>query len=414
VAHAVHPELYRLDNQGRGQRIVAPARDRPRPGVAYWIACARAPAYQSALQVTAPGAGLEFGPVLVRQDLTIRNVHPTDTLTACVVQRDSEAAPLTGGFPELAGPVPLSYRARTTSNTWFWLEFPAAGVTQTLAPGESWRLRLGVRRSAFAPYTPQGTNGASYQSILEVTDSAQSLLVRVPVVAQKPEGIIVGGAPETYDDNQGLWIGTVKADRVNAPAYGGTNLLSTPAPLSFRLLVHVDGYGQARLLQRVLLAWDSTLTNAPHTNGTYALYAQERAVPSTATDVNRISSVGFAPMIPLLLTGSFTNTLSGTVTVRFDDPCNPFLHRYHPLHDNQDWDFRPYTNAVETRTIVRDITLSFGADTNTSANPFYGVDTVSGIYHETLASLRAQPIYLEGAFSLQRISSINELRGMTP
>ena len=40
-------ELYRLDSQGRGQRIVQPARDKLQPGVAYWIGCARAPAYQS-------------------------------------------------------------------------------------------------------------------------------------------------------------------------------------------------------------------------------------------------------------------------------------------------------------------------------------------------------------------------------
>ncbi len=105
--------------------------------------------------------------------------------------------------------------------------------------------------------------------------------------------------------------------------------------------------------------------------------------------------------------------LTGRVTVRFDDPTNPFLHRYHPLHDNRDWSFRAYTNAVEVPTIVRDITLRFDATTNSSANPYYGVDMVSGGYQETLTGLRAQPIVLQGAFSLRRISRISELRGLT-
>jgi hypothetical protein len=42
------------------------------------------------------------------------------------------------------------------------------------------------------------------------------------------------------------------------------------------------------------------------------------------------------------------------------------------------------------------------------------VDSASGAYRETLSGLRAQAVNLEGAFSLQRISRINELRGTTP
>ena len=197
-------ELYRLDTKGRGQRIVAPARDRLQPGVAYWIACARAPAYQSALHVTPPGGAVDFGTLLTRQDLTIQNVHPTDTFTARLALQASETAPMTGGVPELAGPVPLSYLSKNASNQWVWLSFPDAGLSQALAPGESWLVRLGVRRQDFVSYTPQGTNGAAYQSILEVTDSAQSLCLRVPVLAQKSKGISVKSEPGSADDYQGL------------------------------------------------------------------------------------------------------------------------------------------------------------------------------------------------------------------
>ena len=75
-----------------------------------------------------------------------------------------------------------------------------------------------------------------------------------------------------------LWVGQATLNQVNAPAYTGTDLISTPAPMSLRLILHVDNTGQARLLQEVLLAWDPTLNEAPHTNGTYALYASEQAL----------------------------------------------------------------------------------------------------------------------------------------
>ena len=406
-------ELYRLNSQGWGQRIVLPARDWPQAGVAYWIACARAPAYQSALDVTPQGGAVDFGTLLVQQNLTIKNAHPTNTLTVWLRQRASESPPAAAQVPELAGPVPLSYLSKNVSNQWVWSDFPTIGVSRALAPGEVWPVQLGVRRNAFATYTPHGTNGAAYQSILEVTDAGESLLIRVPVVAQK-HSVLLGDPLEQHADNEGLWVGQATVNQVNAPAYTGANLLSTPAPMSFRLLVHVDAYANARLLQQVVLAWDPTLNDAPHTNGTYALYADDRTLPANATDVSRISSAAFPPMPPVGLAGVFSNALAGTVTVRFDDPVNPFLHRYHPLHDNQDWNWQPYTNAVETRTIVRDLALTFISDTNAPANPDNGVDRVSGVYQETLSGLRAQPIVMQGAFSLQRISQINQLKGTTP
>jgi hypothetical protein len=405
-------DLYELDRSGTGQRIVQPARNRIQPGVAYWVGCARAPAYQSALHVI-PGSsgGLDFGALLMRQDLKVKNVHPTDALTVWLRQRASEGPPATGSFPELAGPVPLSYLAKNSSNQWVWDRLPVVGLSRSLAPGEEWHLWLAARRREFAPYTAISTNGTEYQSILEVTDAAESLLIRVPVVARQPDTrrMLVGDSTDVHHEDEGLWVGSVVVDQVNAPAYTGTNLLGTPAPASFRLLVHVNAYGQAQLLQRVVLAWDPTLTSAPHTNGTYALFADDHAVPTEATDVKRIDSVAFPVMPPVALTGSFSNALTGALTNRFDDPTNPFLHRYHPMHDNKNWDFEAYPDAVETRTIQRNLTLTFNTVTNNSSNPFYGVDRLSGTYAETLAGLRAQDILVRGAFALQRISRINQL-----
>ncbi len=415
-------QLYRLDSTGRGLQIVQPTRERMAPGVAYWVACARAPQGISVIDNTA-SAKVEFGTVLTEQSLHIRNRHPMNTLTFWVRQRDSETPPATGRYPELAGPVPLSYEAKNASNQWEWTCFPTGGLSHVLAPGEEWQLQLGVRRKELNAFTPQGTNGTAYQSILEITDAANSLLIRVPVSAEKANGLTLVGM-DSHSENEGLWVGQATVNQVNAPAYTTNALLYTPAPASFRLLVHVDSAGNAKLLQQVLLAWDSTLTDPPHTNGTYALYVNDAALPDNATDVKRISSAAFPLMTPVLMTNTFanpqassvvlSNTLAASVVVRFDDPVNPFLHRYHPRHDNKNWNFQSYTNALETRTIQRDIELEVDPATHAPASPYWGSEAVSGTYRETVCGLRAQPLYVQGKFTLQRISRINTLRVISP
>jgi hypothetical protein len=116
------------------------------------------------------------------------------------------------------------------------------------------------------------------------------------------------------------------------------------------------------------------------------------------------------PMSPIPLTGFITTALTGTVTVNYDDPTNPLLHRYHPQHDNRDRDYVRNRNVVETCTIIRNITLESTPATNTPANPYWGVQALRGVYPETLAGLRAQPIQMQVAFLLERISQINRLQ----
>ena len=106
-----------------------------------------------------------------------------------------------------------------------------------------------------------------------------------------------------FNPETGLWVGEARLNQVNAPAYTGTNVIFTPAPLSLRLIMHVDNTGQAQLLQEVLRPGIRHSTKPPHTNGTYALYASEDALPSSATDIKRITSVGFPVMAPLPLIG---------------------------------------------------------------------------------------------------------------
>ncbi|MBN2562790.1 MAG: hypothetical protein JXQ75_17845, partial [Phycisphaerae bacterium] len=404
-----HNELYKLDSDGEGTRIVSPAREDIEHGVAYWIKCSTAPKYTAPVHVDAPNLyGLDFGTVLTEQDLSIINPSDTDSITASVQQVSSEDPPAGLGFPERAGDVPLSYFVYEPSGpSWEWEDLSVGEtLTRSLAPGEEWLIRFAVRRADFPPYTPVGTNGASYQSLLKVSGFGNTVLYHVGVEAE--EGALLLGAPsESQHVNKGLWVGETMLYKVNCPAYSPTNLLLTDSLCEFRLLVHVDDGGQARLLQEVFMAW----VPLSETNGEYRLYASRSSLPGDAEDVSRISSVAFPLMGPVLLAGAMSNTLTGTVTVDCNDPVNPFLHRYHPLHDNKDWDGNVYTNPVETLTVSRDITMDFttGVSTNAEEHPLWGVSVVGGTYHETLTGLREQVIEVEGSFELNRISELHWL-----
>ena len=405
-------ELYQLDATGKATRIVSPARETIDSGRAYWIECGVVPQSTAPMQVDVSGLQMDFGSVLTERDLTVSNSSETDPITVTIRQIASEASPVDGGYRERAGEVPLSYFVyNATDHRWDWEDFGGTvTLTQTIAPKEEWLVRFGVRRGDFAEYIPTGTNGVSYQSILEITGFDNSVQFHVGVEAQ--EAVLLGalpGEPPTASQhpNQGLWVGEASLYQVNCPAYSSTNLLATDSICSFRLIIHVDDGGQARLLQEVFLAWDPLST----TSGVYRLYADREALPANAEEISRISSVNFPFMDPVLLTGSLTNALAGSVVVDCNDPLNPFLHRYNPMHDNKDWDYNIYTNAVETLSVSRAITLDFtdGVSSNAVAHPLWGVSVNGGTYRETLIGLRADPILVEGQFELQRISTLNTL-----
>ena len=68
-------------------------------------------------------------------------------------------------------------------------------------------------------------------------------------------------AAQADDPSTGLWVGSVVVEKVNRPGTPGSGwdpeaLLPAANPFTFRLLVHVDTNGQARLLQRVLAVWN--------------------------------------------------------------------------------------------------------------------------------------------------------------
>ena len=143
----------------------------------------------------------------------------------------------------------------------------------------------------------------------------------------------------------------------------------------------------------------------------YRLYSDREDLPADASEISHIGCVALPFIEPLPLSGAMSNSLSATFTVDCNDPVNPFLHRYNPLHDNKDWDYNTYSNAVETLSVTRAISLDFGEgiSSNATDNPFWGSNLQGGNYREILFGLRKQPIVVEGSFVLKRISLIGTM-----
>src|SRR5690606_18393096 len=124
-----------------------------------------------------------------------------------------------------------------------------------------------------------------------------------------------------------------------------------------RLLVHRTPGGETTLLQRVYLS---------HAGTTALAGVSEDGVRTAATgELSRLSSASFP--LSLRQAGTGTLGLSGDVAFAVDlgynETTNPFLHTYHPDHDNLDARFESVLpEGEESYTIRRAIRLEFQSD----------------------------------------------------
>ncbi len=200
---------------------------------------------------------------------------------------------------------------------------------------------------------------------------------------------------------------------------GETALTRTSAPLDLRLLLHVDAGGTVRLLKEVIQMFDSA-------RGRYVLLTDHTLVPNYSGVAyrdgepvgRRISAIGIDfDGQSLACPGQVSS--SGTVSCGFTLPSahatNPFLHRYHPDHDNLD---ARYEQTVEEAYAVgREIVLRFSdrypsdADEPVRAvKPIgWGISLLGGTYTETLTGLHKEAITVSGPFILRQVVTTGEL-----
>lgn len=231
-------------------------------------------------------------------------------------------------------------------------------------------------------------------------------------------------------DNTGLWVGMASVNQVNQPAVAPGTLLPAGGAFSYRLILHVDTNSTTRLLQRVVTVGIPTgnlatnlVTGVVSTNGSTVLLSDESLVPAQLQTypnaaVRRISSVNFLLMAPQVMNGQFGSTgqLSCTLQVPYDDPVNPFVTAYSPLHDNlqvQNGVTTKLPEGVQSFSVTRNLTLVFSAqDASNPTNPNWGITQIGGTLQEEVDGLYrplvsgvAQSIQVSGTFRLQQVST---------
>lgn len=433
--------IYRLDAAGVWQAVGNPAITQMLPGEAFWIDTEGTTDFQGSLVVeTDQRAGLVYGRSRSEQSLRLRN-ESTQPKTITIRQLPS-ALPPPGVEPLYAGEVPLSYfEINLASAQYGWKPLQTFLSVPALAPGEERVLRLAVRRADMNPFTPPGgATDVLYQSLLEITDNAGSRTL-LPVTSRGLQSFEAAGggsggqgaSPGLPHPRAGLWIGNAIIQKVNQPAHPTQpNMpVATGNAFQFRLIVHVDAAGQPRLLQKVLQMWKDGTTkpdpNDPDRQildepGRYVLLTDESLVGSysgaTLRDGDsvgrRVSTAAFGFKDPLPMTGSGefgANTVNCEVALDFDDPLNPFVHRYHPDHDNLDERFeQTLPEGQESLSVVRAIELAFSStDPEGLALAGWRDNQLGGIYRETITGLHRTTLQLEGVFRLHHVSEVAEL-----
>lgn len=399
-------------------------------GQAYWIRSGTTyNRYFAPFEVAMSGLrGVNYGDVLNAASFRLRNLTASNiTVTLRLIA--SETPP--SGQTNLAGTPPLIVRGalNTSDLTYAYTNLSVGGThTWALAPkgasGSEVEVVLGLDR-----VTMGGTVGSLFAGVLRLTDSFGQSQMDVPVSATTASsaGLWVGAA----SINQvGQYLKNYNRDGTNQPSMDtngqyvvsniSTNLGAVPRSASLRLIVHNPeaGNGNAVLLQQVFVGldqWTNTVVARRESSLATAFLSQARRISATHlpwTPTN--TSWTFAGII-----GQDTN-LTTTVTLPFNDQAsNPFLHTYHPDHDNLDTSFKSeLAQGAESYTVERTITLQVIPQTSGAAAFNSSAQTISGNYIETITmkglarsggTYDTRTFQVRGAFSLNRISSIATL-----
>jgi hypothetical protein len=209
-----------------------------------------------------------------------------------------------------------------------------------------------------------------------------------------------------------LWVGDALVDGVqNRTAIpSGT---AVARPMQVRLILHVDDAGTARLLSQVFLG----RMDSPPANPFGLCVAEVDLAPAEKKSATRL----FAAHLPLdTVIGSSGAGNSGNINpggaamtrrvmIPFNDRTNPFVHAYHPDHDNKG----PGVSSaainlppgIESYDLQRDIALTFSTTAPVGSSPTgWGSTRIGGSYSETFTGLHRQTISVSGSFELRRIS----------
>ena len=422
-------------------------------GQAYWVRSANFNNYYAPFTVNALSAGLSFGATRGQSKITLAN-NTSHAITVYLNLVNSEAAP-TGQPPVVATP-PILVRGNlnTTNLTYGYSVLNNhANTPVTLqpagTPGDSMDVVLGLNRYAIANANP----GDLVAAILRLTDATGLAQIDLPVSA-------------TVANNTGLWVGKASVNAVNQylnTYYTAKNLVDmtnvlnslnivngangvnyqidtasgriigltttngvflassstvtnagVPKAFELRLIMHMGmnealGISRATLLQHVYVGKD--------VNGNQIVATTTNLLdPAQLDSARRMSAV----QLPWQGDGSNSGWISAepasaspstytfTVPLDYNDAgSNPFVHSYHPDHNNLDDHFAPLPAGQESFNINRTIRLFFAPPGTDFVSITGSSGHLQGNYSETISItdgvVKERDFDVSGAFTLNQI-----------
>jgi hypothetical protein len=254
-------------------------------------------------------------------------------------------------------------------------------------PTAAVELTFGIDRTAMT-----GGSNAFYASLLRFTDSSNLYDILLPVTARKAS-------------LAGLWIGDASVGGVQSKVPGSADT-NTPQGYPLRYLIHVDDAGTARVLSQVFIG---KLAGQTPQDGITPLEINLSLADKASA--SRIVAAHMPLDRVLATSGSFAagSSLSCTIATPFNDPASPFVHQYHPDHDNKSGS-TALVSGQESYDISRAVTLTLAATPPEGVSPIgYGGSVIAGTYAEVISGLHKESLQVTGTFTLRRVSEIGTL-----
>jgi hypothetical protein len=393
IATAANTKIFKYvgGELGAGNpiQIFSPSQERVDRNQAYWFSAEVVGNFTAPVQISlSANTGLTYGRTGSTITARVRN-RTGNPLTLTMTPETSEAAPL--GQPGVTGPVPLTRRTFDTT-TAQWIETPiTAAFNEVIGPQSTVEIQFGIDRG-HASMTSAAAD-AFFASLLRVRDGGGLFDTTLPASASR-------------SSTAGLWVGDIQLRQAGYTAAGVEN---TAREMPLRTLLHVSPDNTARLLSRVFIG---QLAAGAHDVG---LCSDESLLKADAkATAQRLTSVHLPLDRVLPGTGSVApgSTFTCTVQVPYTDPTNPFLHQYHPDHDNKSPRGAPLPAGVESQNITRVCSFTFTAAPppgSTASATGWGSSVIGGTYSEVLSGLHKNNITVGGTFELRRASELGIL-----
>ena len=388
AAIASNVKIYKYNGgdlgPGNPVQVFSTSTERVDRNQAYWFDSEVVGNFYAPVEISiSNGSGIDFG--RTGSTITVRLLNRSSTVSTVTIAPVASANAPTGQ-EDITAAVPITRRV-FNAGTASWTETAIdAEFTEVVGANAAVELSFGIDRAAMT-----GSSNAFFASLLRLTDSANLYDILLPVTARKAS-------------LAGLWIGDAVVGGVQSKTAGYTGT-ATAQTYNLRYIVHVDDAGNARVLSQVYLGQLAGATPQP------GICTAESALSVADKASARRIVAAHLPLDRVLDGGTMAlgGSMNCTITTPFDDPTSPFVHQYHPDHDNKSGT-TPLEAGQESYDLGRAVTfaISAAAPAGVSATG-YGANVIAGDYTEVLTGLRKDSVTVTGTFSLRRVSEIGTL-----